>query len=177
MPTIAVLYREKGCRFVTLLSHLGGASRDTLSETLADLIAAGVVIRNPGYGHPLRPEYVLTPLGMAVGEACIEMVKAVSERELVEIALKKWPMLVATAIGRGAQRHHELMSALPGITPRSLSAALKDLQAEGLITRIVGAEYPPRTRYRLTEAGESLFVPLNVLVTAAERADAARAGE
>ena len=38
-------------------------------RSLAHLIDIGLVIRNPGYGHPLRPEYLLTDNGRGVAES------------------------------------------------------------------------------------------------------------
>ena len=63
--TIALLESRRGERFVSLCHELGahqGAVRDTLDY----LMEIGIVIRNPGYGHPLRPEYILTPIGSRV---------------------------------------------------------------------------------------------------------------
>ena len=59
VPILAVLHREKGAKFVTLGSRLG-VSRDSLRRSLDRLTQQRLVRRNPGYGHPMRPEYVLT---------------------------------------------------------------------------------------------------------------------
>ena len=56
------LQRAHGAKFVTLHSQLG-VGRATLRATLDDLIAEGWVLRNPGHGHPMRPEYLLTKEG------------------------------------------------------------------------------------------------------------------
>ena len=65
---LAELERQRGARFVALANRLG-VSRDSLTRTLGALIDAGFVARNPGHGHPLRPEYILTKRGVPVGEA------------------------------------------------------------------------------------------------------------
>ncbi len=163
-----MLYRESGCKFVTLRARLG-ASRDTLIETLANLIGNGLVMKNPGYGHPMRPEYVLTPAGAEVGEACISAVEVVSRSGVVEVALKKWPMIVLIAIGRGAGRFNELRDVLPGITPRALAGALRDLAEAGLADRTVTEDYPPSTFYRLTPLGLDLYPAMERLAGACER--------
>ena len=167
MALVATLHRESGCKFVTLLHHLG-ASRDTLSQTLASLIAGGLVMKNPGYGHPLRPEYILTPAGMRAGAACRDAVVAVSRHGVLDVALKKWPMIVLIALGRGATRFNELKDALPGITPRALTGALRDLQKAGLVERLVTEEYPPSALYSLSEQGRSLFPAMDALARACE---------
>jgi DNA-binding HxlR family transcriptional regulator len=163
-----MLYRESGSKFVTLHARLG-ASRDTLSETLSNLIATGLVMKNPGYGHPMRPEYVLTPAGRGVGEACIGAVEVVRESGTLQVALKKWPMIVLIAIGRGVCRFNELKEVLPGITPRALAGALRDLANAGLADRTVTEDYPPSTFYRLTPLGLELFPAMDVLADACER--------
>ncbi|MGH2451320.1 MAG: winged helix-turn-helix transcriptional regulator, partial [Candidatus Limnocylindria bacterium] len=61
-PVLAELDRSRGSRFVTLSNRLA-LSRESLRRTLTALIDAGLVMKNPGYGHPLRPEYILTERG------------------------------------------------------------------------------------------------------------------
>lgn len=167
MPIVATLYRERGCKFVTLLERLR-SSRETLAQTLASLIANGLVMKNPGYGHPLRPEYILTPAGEALGEACIGAVAAVAQHRVVDVALKKWPMIVLIALGRGCTRFNELKDTLPGITPRALAGALRDLQKASLADRFVTEEYPPSALYHLTDLGQSLHPAMDTLATACE---------
>ena len=148
-PILAELERQRGARLVVLVNRLG-APRDTVRRTLDTLVEAGLVQRNPGYGHPLRPEYVLTPEGEPVARRCVRLLDAIGGR--ADLGLKKWSMPVLVALG-GATRFSELRAALPGVTPRALAIALKDLQAAGLATREVLAAYPPSTAYRLTDEG------------------------
>jgi DNA-binding HxlR family transcriptional regulator len=148
-PVLAELRREKGTRFVLLANRLG-VGRESLRRTLEALIANGHVARNPGYGHPLRPEYVLTPSGRGVAERCDRLLAALGSR--ADVGLKKWSMPVLVALA-GATRFGDLREALPGVTPRALTLALKDLQATGLVEREVVDGYPPTTIYRPTRAG------------------------
>ncbi len=152
--------------FSELASRLS-ASRDTLTETLAKLEATGVIARS----HPGRKTiYALTAMGERVGAACLDMVAAVADTDVLPIALKKWPMLVMVALGRGAVRYNEAKAALPGITARALALALKDLQAVGLIERTVDAGYPPAPNYVLSDRGRTFFPALDALCVAAEAA-------
>ncbi len=169
VPTVARLYRDGPQRSVDL-HHAFGASRDTLTDTLRRLEQAGLIIRKP---TPAGITCYLTPAGEAVGAACIAAVEAVRTRNLVDLALKKWPMLVLVAIGRGSSRYSQVRAALPGITPRALTIALKDLQAAGLIERTVEHTYPPTAIYTLSHAGADLFPTMDALCTAAERAASA----
>ena len=81
----------------------------------------------------------------------------VPELGLVDVALKKWPMLVLVAINRGGSRFGEIKELLPGITPRALTAALRDLQAAGLAGRTITEAWPPHTVYELTELARQLL--------------------
>jgi DNA-binding HxlR family transcriptional regulator len=77
---------------------------------------------------------------------------------------KKWALLIINKLGvSGRLRFNDLMSELEGISPKTLSDTLKELQAEGLIGRESFSEIPPRVEYFLTDDGSELrkaIVPL-----------------
>jgi DNA-binding HxlR family transcriptional regulator len=168
---VARLYGDGAQTFATLAGELA-ASRDTLSETLSKLEANGVIERQ----HPgKKTVYALTELGREVGASCIPLVELVVQGDLLTVALKKWPMLVAVALGRGATRYNEAKAALPGITARALALALKDLQSVGLIERTIDHGYPPAPNYELSARGKEFFPSLDALCRACEAALLARA--
>jgi DNA-binding HxlR family transcriptional regulator len=166
VPIVATLHRDGPCRFADLARSLS-ASRDTLTDTLAKLEESGAVTHEQGVP---RPRYSLTPVGEGVGEACLATVAAIGRTDILPIALKKWPMLVTVAIGRGATRYNEMKAMLPGITARALALALKDLQGAGMVHREVGHGYPPTATYTLTEKGLHFLPVLDRLCIAAEEA-------
>ena len=150
---LAELRNRRGARFVELRNALA-VPRDSLTRTLSALGDAGLVARNPGYGHPLRPEYVLTGEGTRVAAACERLLAELNG--LQDVALRKWSMPVVRALTGSRLRFSELRDALPGVTSRSLALALKDLQAAGLVERTVTDDYPPATVYDLTPAAARL---------------------
>ena len=77
-PVLAELLRQKGSRFAALSGTLG-VGRESLRRTLDSLLALGLVARNPGYGHPLRPEYVLTSRGEDAARRCAALLAAADE--------------------------------------------------------------------------------------------------
>jgi DNA-binding HxlR family transcriptional regulator len=84
-----------------------------------------------------------------------------SAARLVERALGvltgKWKVLILWRIGQaGVCRFGELERAIPGITQRTLTLQLRQLQSAGLVHRTVYAEVPPRTEYRQTDAAKDL---------------------
>ncbi len=154
VPILAELHRAGGAgRFVTL-AHALGLSRESLRQTLSALTEAGLVRRNPGYGHPLRPEYLLTEAGRRVAPHCDALLAALRRDGLVDLGLKKWsvPVLVALA---GERRFGELRGEL-GVSPRALALALKELADAGLVERRVHDGFPPSTSYRLTPRARRL---------------------
>jgi DNA-binding HxlR family transcriptional regulator len=153
VPILAELRRARGSRFVALANRLG-IGRDSLTRTLAALVEDGLVRRNPGYGHPLRPEYVLSREGERI--AAISELLLAELDGLVDVALRKWSMPVVRSLGGGALRFSELRASLPGVTGRALTLALKELQEAGLVERTVTDDYPPATVYRLTARGRPL---------------------
>jgi DNA-binding HxlR family transcriptional regulator len=64
----------------------------------------------------------------------------------------------------GGRALFELERAVPGISQRMLSVTLKSLERDGLVTREVFAQVPPRVDYEITDLGLSLLTPTQGLV-------------
>lgn len=77
------------------------------------------------------------------------------ERTL-DIIGAKWTTLILRELLGGTKRFGELKSALTGISPKTLADRLRTLEAQGIVTREVFPEVPPRVEYTLTERGRSL---------------------
>ncbi|GJM18444.1 MAG: hypothetical protein DHS20C14_06570 [Phycisphaeraceae bacterium] len=155
VPILAVMAAGDGCR-VAQLTHTLHAGRQPVRDTLDALIALGLVQPNPGYGHPLRPEYVLTRRGGRVGPACTTLMSALREAEAIDIGLRKWSMPTLAAVGLGATRFGAIALALEDATDRALSHALGGLVDVGLIERSIADRRPPTPHYGLTAQGASV---------------------
>ena len=81
----------------------------------------------------------------------------------VELLSHRRGAVVLAALGGGTLRFGELKDAVPGITQKTLTAALRSLEAEELLTRKVYAVIPPKVEYTLTTAGQELLVILEAL--------------
>ena len=66
-------------------------------------------------------------------------------------------------------RYGELKKAIVGVTPKMLSQTLKELEADGLISRQVYHEVPPRVEYTLTVTGKELIPFISLLRSWAEQ--------
>jgi DNA-binding HxlR family transcriptional regulator len=80
----------------------------------------------------------------------------------------KWKLLIICKLRMGTLRFNELMRALQGVTQRVLTHQLRELEDDGLVSRKVYAEVPPRVEYSLTELGQTLLPVLAQLEKWAE---------
>lgn len=88
-------------------------------------------------------------------------VPAEADARLVEQTLNilggKWKVLILWHLGvMEVCRFGELRRKLPGITQRTLTLQLRELEASGLVHRTVYAKVPPHTEYRQTDAAKDL---------------------
>jgi len=151
LPVLAEIGRTGGSRFATLTGRLG-VTGESLRRTLSYLEDKGLVTRNPGYGHPLRPEYVLTPQGRKLAPPARRLHTLLAGRE--NVGLKKWSLPILAELGE-PRRFSELRTALP-VTARGLALALKDLEDAGLVRRTVIDDRPPQTRYQAAPAAHAI---------------------
>jgi len=84
-------------------------------------------------------------------------------RRLLDRIGDRWTVLLVVALGDGPRRFSELRRTVDGISQKMLTQTLRALERDGLVTRTVHAEVPPRVVYELTEAGHSLRGPLAAL--------------
>lgn len=68
----------------------------------------------------------------------------------------KWAILILKELFHGNRRTNEFLSALPGISTKTLTARLRELERNGLIKRTVFPEVPPRVEYSLTQKGREV---------------------
>lgn len=78
----------------------------------------------------------------------------------------KWSLLVISVLGENAAtRFAEIGRALPDISAKVLTDTLRNLEADGLVSRTLYAEIPPRVEYSLTDLGSSLLPHLYALIS------------
>jgi DNA-binding HxlR family transcriptional regulator len=84
----------------------------------------------------------------------------------------KWTMLVIRDLLGGTRRFSELRASLAGISPKTLTDRLRDLEQHGLVDRVSYAEIPPRVEYTLTKKGRTLEPVISALADWGRSADA-----
>jgi DNA-binding HxlR family transcriptional regulator len=75
----------------------------------------------------------------------------------------KWSVMVVGMLSNGTLRFNELKRQINGISQRMLTLTLRNLERDGLVTRTIYPEIPPRVEYGLTELGETLKGPISTL--------------
>ena len=68
----------------------------------------------------------------------------------------KWTLLIIRNLLARPWRFNELKKDLEGISQKVLTDSLRSMEADGIITRTVYPEVPPRVEYALSELGESM---------------------
>jgi len=85
----------------------------------------------------------------------------------VEAALEalggKWKGLILFHLRDGTRRFNELRRLIPGITQRTLTRQLRELERDRIVERTVYPEIPPKVEYALTDFGKTLIPVLEAL--------------
>jgi DNA-binding HxlR family transcriptional regulator len=155
VPVLAELRRSEGSKYVTLMHRLA-VSDGPLRQTLDHLTAQGWVQRNPGYGHPSRPEYILTDDARPLADRCDLTLQVLGEVDAARVGLNRWTVTILYRLATGATRFGDLRSEGPSISPRALTQALREMMECDLVTRHVSDEMPVTITYALTDAGRQV---------------------
>ncbi len=75
----------------------------------------------------------------------------------------KWKLEIMWLLNQRVYRFNELRKAIPGITQHMLTAQLRELEADGLVSRTVFAEVPPRVEYEITAKASGLGPTMEAL--------------
>lgn len=92
-------------------------------------------------------------------------IEACPIRDIISRLGDKWSLLVlATLDVNGTMRFNDIYKSIGDISQRMLTVTLRSLESDGLISRKIYPEVPPRVEYTLTKSGEDLMPYLNNLV-------------
>ena len=86
-----------------------------------------------------------------------------SLKEVLDVIGGKWAMPIIYVLSKGKMRFKELERSIEGINTRMLVKELKNLEANGIVTREVFATVPPTVEYALTNKGEKLLPSIRSL--------------
>jgi DNA-binding HxlR family transcriptional regulator len=132
------------------------ASRSAFASSLDHLIRIGMLERNPGYGHPLRPEFRLTQAGIPVAAMASRILELVPEDKDFTLVRRSWavPVLAVTSTPK---RFMTIKAGLNTITDRALSKSLHALEEQDWIRRDIDlSSRAPFPTYQAVNAGEKI---------------------
>ena len=151
LPILSSLHVGVAGRQAPLLAATG-ASRSAFAQSMEHLIKLGLLERNPGYGHPLRPEFRLTALGKEAA-ALADKVQRASCEDDQRLLRKTWTLPVLTTL-QTPSHFNEIKRTLHTISDRALSQSLKSMEAKNWVQRSVDdAARPPRSLYSAVNMG------------------------
>jgi DNA-binding HxlR family transcriptional regulator len=83
-------------------------------------------------------------------------------RDILERVARKWPMAVMRVLahGNGPLRFSRVLERVEGISQKVLTQTLRSLEQDGLVTRTLYPQVPPRVEYELTPLGGDLLLQL-----------------
>ncbi|WP_137168955.1 helix-turn-helix domain-containing protein [Marinomonas sp. FW-1] len=85
--------------------------------------------------------------------------------QVLKILEGKWKLVILFHLfGGQVKRFSELEKAIPAITQKMLIQQLRQLEADGIVTRTIYHQVPPKVEYRLTEWGQELCPALDALL-------------
>ena len=86
-------------------------------------------------------------------------------RQILDRIADKWSLLVIALLDRRSLRFTELRRLIDGISQRMLARTLRHLERDGLVSRTVHPQVPPRVDYELTPLGATLHETIRSLIT------------
>ncbi len=132
------------------------ASRSSFAASLEHLVNLGLLERNPGHGHPLRPEFRLTPLGVTAAGMAHRIIDATPDEAAFAVIRRSWavPILAMTEM---PQRFSIIKSGLNTITDRALSKSLCLLEEQDWLRRDIDlSRRSPFPTYRAVNTGKKI---------------------
>ena len=154
LPILSSLHTGVPGRQATLLTATG-ASRTAFAQSMDHLIRIGLLERNPGHGHPLRPEFRLTQPGKSAA-AMAHQIHGVSGDQDQKLLRRSWTLPILTSLH--TPRHfNEIGRSLITITDRALSQSLRSMEDRNWVRRSVDDTIrPPGSIYSAVNTGEEI---------------------
>ena len=154
LPILAKLHEGVPGRQAALLTATG-AGRTAFAQSMEHLVTLGLVERNPGHGHPLRPEFRLTEPGRAAASLA-SRIQIVSEGQGRDLLRRAWTLPILTSLAK-PRPFNDIRRSLVPITDRALSQSLKAMEARDWVERSVDdIARPPRSIYSAINLGSEI---------------------
>ncbi|MEM9635562.1 MAG: winged helix-turn-helix transcriptional regulator [Pseudomonadota bacterium] len=152
LKILALLHSGVPGRQAPLLAATN-ASRSSFASSLDHLVQLGLLERNPGHGHPLRPEFRLTEKGVVVAAMASRVVEFAPDDDAFSIIRRSWAVPIL-AVTETPKRFSIIKSGLGAITDRALSKSLGILEDQDWLRREIDvSQRSPYPTYHAVNAG------------------------
>ena len=132
------------------------ASRTAFAASLDHLVQLGLLEKNPGHGHPLRPEFRLTRTGVTAAAIASRIVEIVPNDDAFAVIRRSWAVPILAVTG-APERFSTIKSGLGTITDRALSKSLCVLEEQAWLKREIDvSQRSPFPTYQAVNAGKKI---------------------
>ncbi len=132
------------------------ASRTSFASSLDHLVQLGLLEKNPGHGHPLRPEFRLTHRGTTAAAVAGRILETLPDDDAFSIVRRSWAVPIL-AVTESPTRFSVIKSGLGTITDRALSQSLCVLEDRAWLKREIDvSQRSPFPTYRAVNAGRKI---------------------
>ncbi len=155
LKILALLHRGVPGRQAPLIAA-AKASRTSFAASLGHLVQLGLLEKNPGHGHPLRPEFRLTRTGVTVAAIASRIMEVAPDDEAFAIVRRSWAVPIL-AVTESPKRFSIIKSGLGTITDRALSKSLCVLEERTWLKREIDvSQRSPFPTYHAVNAGRKI---------------------
>jgi DNA-binding HxlR family transcriptional regulator len=141
-----------------------GASRTSFAHSMSHLVALNLIERNPGHGHPPRPEFRLTVSGHKYAQLAKMIADTFPETHTPALLRRAWSIPILAA-SHAPRRFVEIKGQLPAITDRALSQSLQKLETQQwMARRIDETSHPVRPYYQAINEGRDISNAVSQLI-------------
>ncbi|MCK0068257.1 winged helix-turn-helix transcriptional regulator [Kordiimonas laminariae] len=161
LKILALLHSGTPARQAPLLAATE-ASRSSFTSSLAHLMELGLVEKNPGHGHPLRPEFRLTPEGIIAAAMASRIIEIVTKETDFSLIRRNWAVPIL-AVTQTPQRFSHIKTGLETITDRALSKSLGILEEQEWLKRDIDLSHrAPFPTYHAINKGLKINQAVNL---------------
>lgn len=140
------------------------ASRSSFAASLGHLVQLGLLEKNPGHGHPLRPEFRLTPAGEAAASVAARIMQLAPDDEAFAIIRRSWAVPIL-AVTQSPERFSSIKSGLGTISDRALSQSLCILEDKAWLRREIDVSHrAPFPTYLAANTGMKISEAVRVRI-------------
>ncbi len=155
LKILALLHSGTPGRQASLIAATN-ASRSAFASSLNHLIELGLLEKNPGHGHPLRPEFRLTRTGVTAAAIASRILEIAPGTDAFAIIKRSWVVPIL-AVTNSPKRFSVIKSGLGAITDRALSKSLCVLENQAWLKREIDlSQRAPFPTYHAINAGREI---------------------